>query len=38
VYLPGPETASTDPAIDDEVRFTLRELQRRTLTAKAKRK
>jgi carboxyl-terminal processing protease len=38
VYLPGPETASTDPAIDDEVRFTLRELQRRTMTAKAKRK
>jgi carboxyl-terminal processing protease len=38
VYLPGPETASTDPAIDDEVRFTLRELQRRTLTAEAKRK
>jgi carboxyl-terminal processing protease len=37
VYLPGPETASTDPAIDDEVRFTLRELQRRTTTAKAKR-
>jgi carboxyl-terminal processing protease len=37
VYLPGPETASTDPAIDDEVRFTLRELQRRTMTAKAKR-
>jgi len=37
VYLPGPETASTDPAIDNEVRFTLRELQRRTTTAKAKR-
>ncbi|MBU3672663.1 MAG: S41 family peptidase [Sinobacteraceae bacterium] len=37
VYLPGPETASTDPAIDEDVRFTLRELQRRTTTAKAKR-
>lgn len=40
VLLPGPDSAPTDPSVDDEVRAALRELQRRaprgTRTAEAK--